>query len=208
MPHLLQFLESFIAHYGLAALFVSVALEALGAPLPGESAVMLASAAAAAGDLDIRAVAVIAFAAAVVGDNAGYLIGRTLGRATVLRAGGRFGIGEAQLARVEAVAHRYGPLMVVFARFVVILRQLNGIVAGTTGMRWPVFLAANMLGAALWVGLWSTLAYRLGRSVDIIPALWHHLGLVAAVVVPLLIAGMAAAWLYRRRRRDEAAPRR
>lgn len=207
MHHLLPFLENFIAQYGLAALFVSVSLEALGAPLPGESAVMFASGAAATGELDIRAVAATAFVAAVVGDNAGYLIGRILGRATVARAAGRFGIGEAHLAKTEAAAHRFGPVMVVFARFVVILRQLNGIVAGTTGMRWPVFLAANMLGAALWVGLWSTLAYRLGHSVDIIPVLWHHLGLVAAIAVPLLIAAMFVVWWRVRRHRNVATPR-
>ena len=54
--------------------------------------------------------------------------------------------------------------MVVVARFVVVLRQLNGIVAGTTGMPWPIFLAANATGAALWVGVWTTLAYRFGHS--------------------------------------------
>ena len=53
--------------------------------------------------------------------------------------------------------------MVVVARFVVLLRQLNGLVAGTTRMPWPRFLAANVVGAALWVGLWTTLAYRFGR---------------------------------------------
>jgi len=195
---ILHFLDGFIAQYGLAALFVSVSLESLGAPLPGESAVMLAAGAAATGDLNIYAVAVTAFLAAVVGDNAGYLIGRSLGRGAVIRVGGRFGVTDATMARAEAVARKHGPLMVVFARFVVVLRQLNGIVAGTTGMRWPVFLAANATGAALWVGLWSTLAYRFGHSIDIIPALWHHLSLVAAVAIPLLIAALAGAWILRR----------
>ena len=72
-----------------------------------------------------------------------------------------------------------------------VLRQLNGLVAGTTGMRWLHFLAANPAGAALWVGLWATLAYRFGHTTDIVPFLWHHLNLVAAVGVPLLIAGLA-----------------
>jgi membrane protein DedA with SNARE-associated domain len=191
-------LEAFIAQYGLLALFVSVTLESLGAPLPGESAVLLASGAAAAGKLNIYAVAIVAFGAAVLGDNIGYLIGRKLGRAPIAQHGARFGLTEANLQRVEKVAHKYGPMMVVVARFVVLLRQLNGLVAGTTGMRWTSFLAANVVGAALWVGFWTTLAYCFGHSTEIIPYLWHHLGLVAAIAVPLLIAALV--WLRVKRR--------
>jgi membrane protein DedA with SNARE-associated domain len=192
-------LAGLVAHYGLPALFVTITLETLGAPLPGESAVIVASAAAAAGELDIRAVALTAFAAAVLGDNIGYLIGRRFGRGAILKAGGRFGITEAALARAEAVARRWGPLMVVAARFVVLLRQLNGLVAGTTGMPWPRFLAANMVGAALWVGVWTTLAYRFGHRLDVVPQLWHHLSLVAAVAIPALVLALAA-MRYRHRR--------
>ena len=200
MQALIHHLSGLVAQYGVAALFASVTLEALGAPLPGESAVIAASAAAAAGDLDVRAVVAAAFLGAILGDNIGYLIGRKLGRPVIVRYCGRFGATEANMARVEAIAHRYGPLMVVFARFFVILRQLNGIVAGSTGMRWPVFLAANTLGAALWVGLWSTLAYRFGVKIDGLPVIWHHLKLIAAIGVPLLILVLVALHLRNRRR--------
>ena len=89
--------------------------------------------------------------------------------------------------------------MVVFARFVVLLRQLNGIVAGTTGMHWATFGIANAIGAALWVGVWTTLAYRFGRSAhDFLPFLWHHLHLLAVILVPLLIVGLGVLWLRTR----------
>ena len=189
--------QALIVQYGIPALFCSVMLEAIGAPLPGESAIILAAGAAAAGKLNIVTVAVTAFLAAVIGDNVGYLIGRKLGRPVILRYGRRFGVTDATLARAEAVARRRGPLMVVFARFVVVLRQLNGLVAGSTGMRWPVFLAANALGAALWVGSWATLAYRFGRTTDVVPYLWHHLSAVAAVAIPLLIVALAVLRLRR-----------
>ncbi|MFT3974148.1 MAG: DedA family protein [Amaricoccus sp.] len=185
--------EHLVSQLGAPALFVTLTLESLGAPVPGESAVIAASAAASRGELDIRAVAVAAFAGAVLGDNIGFLIGRKLGRRTVVRYGSRFGVTDAAFDRVEAVARRWGPLMVVAARFVVLLRQLNGIVAGTTGMAWPRFLAANALGAALWVGLWCTLAWRLGRDAHaFVPWIWHHLSLAAAVLVPLLVLGLLA----------------
>ena len=202
MSGIAHHLEALISEYGVAALFLSVMFEALGAPLPGESAVILASTAAAAGKLDIYAVAAAAFLAAVAGDNIGYLLGRKLGRPVITRYGARFGLTDAAFDRVEAVARKHGPLMVVVARFVVVLRQLNGIVAGTTGMHWPVFLLANAAGAALWVAVWTTLAYKFGHSTDIVPFIWHHLSAVMAVVVPLLIVGL----LVLHFRRSGAAP--
>jgi membrane protein DedA with SNARE-associated domain len=182
---------SLLSEYGVPALFLTIALESLGAPLPGESAIILASGAAAEGRLSIHAVVLAAFVGAVLGDNVGYLIGRRLGRPVIVRYGSRFGITDARFDKVEAVARQRGALMVVVARFVVVLRQLNGIVAGSSGMPWPRFLAANIAGAALWVGLWSTLAYRFGRSLDVLPFLLHHLSLVAAIATPLLIAALA-----------------
>ena len=189
---------SLISEYGIAALFLSVTLEALGAPLPGESAVIVASAAAAAGKLDIYAVAAAAFVAAVTGDNIGYLLGRKLGRPVITRYGSRIGLTDANFDRVEKVVRRHGPLIVVVARFVVVLRQLNGIVAGTTGMPWPTFLLANALGAALWVGVWTTVAYKFGHSTDIIPFIWHHLSAAMAIGMPLLLVGLAILHLRRR----------
>jgi membrane protein DedA with SNARE-associated domain len=193
-----QHFASLISEYGVAALFLSVTLEALGAPLPGESAVILASAAAAAGKLDIYAVAAAAFLAAVTGDNIGYLLGRKLGRPVITRYGSRIGLTDANFDRVEKVVRRHGPLIVVVARFVVVLRQLNGIVAGTTGMPWPAFLLANAVGAALWVGVWTTVAYKFGHSTDIIPFIWHHLSAVMAIGMPLLVAGLTILHFRRR----------
>jgi membrane protein DedA with SNARE-associated domain len=205
VSELSHMLAGLIAHYGIPALFISVALETLGAPLPGESAIIVAAGAAAGGTLNIYAVALTAFLAAVVGDNAGYLIGRKLGRPVITRYGARFGMTERNFDRVEAVARKYGPLMVVFARFIPILRQLNGLVAGTTRMYWPVFVAANALGAALWVGTWTTLAYRFGgHAAQVVPYFWHHLNLVGAVGVMLLI--LALAWLRLRRRSPGDVP--
>ncbi|MFO1208461.1 MAG: DedA family protein [Amaricoccus sp.] len=192
MTGLSHHIVALIEQFGVPALFLSVALEALGAPLPGESAIIVAASAAARGELPIGAVVIAAFLAAILGDNVGYLIGRHFGRSAVTRVGGRFGVTDAAMARAEAIVRRYGPAIVVVARFVVVLRQLNGLVAGTTGMPWPRFLAANVVGAALWVGLWATLAYRFGREADVIPWAWHHLNVLAMVAVPLLILAMIA----------------
>lgn len=187
--------------WGLAALFLSVMLEAVGLPLPGESAIIAASVAAAAGQFPILSVAAVSLAGAVLGDNIGYLIGRQLGRPTVLACGARFGVTATTLDRAETLVRRHGPVIVVGARFVVLLRQMNGIVAGTTAMPWGRFLAANILGALLWVGTWTTLAWHMGPAAGAaLPWLWHHLALVGAIALPLLVGLLVAVRLIGRRR--------
>lgn len=193
-------LEPFVQHYGLPGLFLDVYLESMGLPLPGETLMMLAAALAGLGQLNIFAVAGTAFVAAVTGDNTGYLIGRRLGRPLVVEHGGRFGITHERLAKVESVIRRHGPLIVASARFVILFRQLNGLAAGTVGMNWLTFLAANIVGAALWVGFWTTLAYRFGKDASFLPALWAHLSWTGFFVFAAILVALIAGVLYFRRK--------
>lgn len=192
-----------IEHYGAGALFVSLTLETLGLPFPGESALILAAGLAGAGKISIWTVAIAAWCGAVLGDNIAYLIGRRYGRAVVTRYGARFGVSESRYARVEAVFARFGPLMVIGARFVVLLRQMNGLVAGTAGMHWLAFALSNVLGAALWVGFWTTLAYQVGHSASMLPFIGRHIGLVASVLMALVLFGLFVGYL---RLRSEPKP--
>jgi len=164
-------IEPILAHYGYAAIFVMVALEALGMPVPGESGIIGSAVLAARGDLSIGYVLACVWAGAVLGDGIGYLVGRFAGRALVLRFGGRIGLTEERLAALEALFRRRGAAIVVTARFVVVLRQLNGIVAGTVKMPWPRFLLANAAGGLLWTLVWGLGTYLAAGSVG---ALTHH----------------------------------
>lgn len=60
---------------------------------------------------------------------------------------------------------------------------------------------SNLTSAALWVGFWAALAYRLGQDVSIVPYIWTHLSLIAMVVVPLLLAAIGLAWFRMRKSR-------
>jgi membrane protein DedA with SNARE-associated domain len=127
-------LEHFVRHYGVVAVMVILAFEALGAPLPGESLLIFASILAGRGEMSLPALLIFAWAGSVMGDNVGYLIGRKLGRAAVARYGAKIGLTAPRFNAVEGMFTRYGAATVAFARFVNVLRQLNGIVAGTLGM--------------------------------------------------------------------------
>lgn len=179
-----------LQQYGLPGLFTGVFVESFGLPVPGETMIIFFAGMAGAGKFSALGVGLTAFVAAVLGDNVGYLIGRLAGRQLIVAHGSRFGISEQRMHRVEMVIARRGVLVVTFARFFPLLRQLNGLAAGAAGMHWLHFLAANAVGAALWVTMWVTLASRLGAQAHILPLLTGHLNLVGAAV----IAGVVA-WL-------------
>ncbi|MCI0466089.1 MAG: DedA family protein, partial [Beijerinckiaceae bacterium] len=142
---LLGSLAPFIQEYGVLAVMVILTFESIGIPLPGESLLIVASVLAARGDISLPALMLSAWAGAVSGDNIGYLLGRRFGRALILRWGAKIGITAGALAKVETVFARYGALTVAFARFLNVLRQLNGIVAGIAKMEWKRFLFFNAL---------------------------------------------------------------
>jgi membrane protein DedA with SNARE-associated domain len=185
-----QTFMSFIAHYGYAAVFLLIMLEDFGMPVPGETALIVAAGAAATGELNIWGVLAAAFLGALVGDNIGYAIGHFAGRALVIRVGGKVGITPERYEYAEGFFSRYGDGIIVGARFVEILRQLNGIVAGTLGMDWRRFVAFNALGAALWVGVWGAAGYFAGEHIAQVHALFRRFTwlAVAAVAVAIVVA--------------------
>jgi len=191
IEHILGNLEPLVHAYGAAAVMVILTFESFGAPLPGESLLILASVLAGRGELPLPPLMLSAWAGAVFGDNIGYLIGRRLGRAIVLRYGEKVGINADRLDRVEAVFKRYGPVTVAFARFVNILRQLNGVVAGLLKMDWKRFLFFNALGGALWVSVWTVAGFYLGKHGSDIRAVAHDLERGGAILgVGVLIAAL------------------
>lgn len=205
---LIEEAQRYVGEYGYWAVFLGVFLENFGLPTPGESLMIAGALFASAGKLDIYWLLFLCWAAAVMGDNIGYAIGYKGGRPLVLRHGPRVGIKREHIERVEGFFQRHGGAVVLFARFVVVLRQLNGIVAGTMGMNWWRFVVYNALGAALWVGFWGGLAYWLGRRFkEVLKA--EHLAqpyLIAAAVAAVVVALLYS--LYRHRTRKRKRPSR
>ena len=157
-------MTEYLVQYGCGLLFVVVLLESTGLPLPGESLVVAGGLLAGEGSLHILLVLGAAFFGSIIGDNIGYLVGRRYGRAMVVRWGERFGLGEKRFKMVEERFQNYGIAVVLVARFIIILRQLNGFVAGTMKMNWPVFFLYNSLSAALWSFAYGGLAYLFGTA--------------------------------------------
>ena len=200
LPGFLNSLAGPLNHFGYWAVLLLVMVEDFGIPVPGETVLIAASVYAGAGRLNVVGVGLVGFTAAVLGDNIGFAIGHFGGRALVLRWGRYIRLTEERLAHAEAFFERHGGWIITVARFIEVLRQANGIVAGITGMRWRRFLVFNALGAALWTGTWVSLGYLAGSHISTI---YHYItqysfyALIALVV--LLVAYITRRVLHHRR---------
>jgi len=201
MNNLLATAHPFIVQYGYGALFGVLFAESFGLPLPGEAFLVTASFLATQGQLNIWLVGLTAWTAAVLGDNAGYAIGRFGGRRLVIRHGARVGISAERLNKTERFFAHYGPEIVIVARFFPVLRQLNGIVAGSAGMGWKRFAIYNALGALLWVGAWSYGVYYFGDQIKVWLLRLHTTAIWLAGALALILLVAAAYWAISKRMR-------
>ncbi len=178
-------LDHLLAHYGYGVVGLVVMLESMGAPLPGESLLIgTALYCAATHRLEIGWVVAVAVAGAIMGDNLGYLIGRSLGFRLLARWGSRIGLTEDRLTLGRYMFRRHGGKVVFFGRFIAILRTFAALLAGANRMPWPSFLIYNALGGIGWAGGYSLAAFLLGRQMERISGpLGLALGIVAMAVV-------------------------
>jgi len=158
--------KSLLEQYGLVILFIGVAIESAGIPLPGETALITAAFLARPeyGTFSLAAVIVVGAAGAIVGDNVGYWLGRSGGRALLER----WSVTKRQTARLLPPAERFfekhGPKTIFFARFIAILRVTAAWVAGIAHMHWWRFLLWNAAGAICWATLVGLVSYYLGNA--------------------------------------------
>lgn len=206
LPGVLHTLEPTLNHYGYLAVAGFVLLEDFGVPVPGETILIVGAIYAGTGRLSVWLVGFLAFLAAVVGDNIGFAIGHFGGRPLIERYGRYILLTRERIEKATSWFERHGGKIVVIARFVEGLRQANGIIAGITGMHWLRFLGFNALGAALWVGLWTTVGYFSGNNIDTIyrdaTRYEAYFGAVVGVVIVAFVGHRV--WRWRRGRRERA----
>lgn len=157
-------IQPFLHEYGLLTLFLIIYFESLGAPLPGERP-RQRFAARIPRRVEHRQRLFVVWVAAVAGDFTGYLIGHYGGRPLLEKHGWMVRLTPERLHKFEEIFRVRGPIIVVTARFFILLRQLNGLIAGSMGMPWARFLIANIIGAALWTAVWGLGPYFFGDFV-------------------------------------------
>jgi membrane protein DedA with SNARE-associated domain len=180
-------LMQFVSSYGYWGLGGVIALESMGIPLPGETALIAAAVyAGTTHELNIWFVIAAAAGGAILGDNAGYWIGREAGYRLLRRYGPYVGLNESKFKLGLYLFQRRGAEIVFFGRFIAVLRALAALLAGANRMGWPRFLLFNAAGGIVWTALYGTAAYHFGNKL-------HHLskeaglGLSALAVIVIII---------------------
>jgi membrane protein DedA with SNARE-associated domain len=181
-------------HVGYPVLFGLVAIETMGVPVPGETAIFTAGILASRDELQIEIVIAVAALAAIIGDNIGFAIGRRVGRRLLLAPGPLERHRRRVIEVGEPFFDRHGPKAVFLGRWITGLRITSAWLAGVNRMAWPTFLFWNALGGICWAASVALVAYYLGRGAE---RVFNAAGLGGAGVV---IVGGVIVWLIVRRR--------
>jgi membrane protein DedA with SNARE-associated domain len=194
---LAQYVQPIVAQYGLYAVFLIVMLESAGLPLPGETALVLASIfAGATGQLDIVHVIAVAAAGAIIGDNVGFMVGRRYGLPLVERYGKLVGLDEKRLLFGQHMFARHGAKIVFFGRFIAVLRIFAALLAGVNHYSWRAFLFYNAAGGVIWAAIFGVGGYFFGDAIHRVAGPVGMIGLGFAIV------GLFAGWWIMRHQEE------
>ena len=179
--------------YVLLALLVGG--ESAGIPLPGETALITGSILASQGKLWLPLVIAVAAAAAIVGDNIGYELGRHGARRLLTRPGRFEDRRQAFLVRGQAFFDRHGAKTLFLGPWLPFLRITAAWLAGANHMPWPRFFAWNALGGISWAVSVGVFGYLAG---EIAVRILHDAGYVVLALIALVLVGLAVWYAVRR----------
>jgi membrane protein DedA with SNARE-associated domain len=190
-------MEHLVETYGLGLLFVLIMAESAGIPLPGETALIGAGLLASQGKLDPVAVIAVAAAAAIIGDNGGYWVGRRWGRQILKKWKRVERFAERVIPPSERFFEKHGGKTVFFARFIAILRFTAAWLAGISRMPWWRFFFWNAAGGLTWAIGVTLLAYYGGKAAA---EAFDRYGLIGAgAIVGAVVLVLGAIHVWRRR---------
>lgn len=153
--------------YALVGVFAFAETGAfVGLLVPGETVMILGGAVAGQGATDLYLTIALAWVAAVCGDSTSFFIGRRLGREFLLKHGPRFGLEQERLHQVEDFFTRHGGKTIFLGRFVGFVRAFAPFIAGSSGMRYRMFIPYSVLGCGVWVSSAVVVGYLFSRSID------------------------------------------
>jgi len=188
-------ISDLIASYGYWAVFLLVGAESLGIPLPGETALITAGIYAGhTHRLSPWLIFLVASAGAIIGDNIGYWLGNKGGYPLARRYGPRVRLDERKLKIARYLFDTHGAKVVFFGRFVSVLRTYAAFLAGTSKMRWRLFVVANASGGIIWAGVYTLAAYLAGNMLRQVS------GIIDWVLIGVAVVAIVAAFLLVRRR--------
>ena len=199
-------LRNALGTLGYPAVGLFIMIESAGIPFPGETMLLLAAFYAAVDhQLQIPWVIVCAASGAIIGDNIGFLVGRTGGYAFVRRFGRYIFLKPQHLEIAERFFTKHGNKTVFFGRFIAILRAWAAFLAGVNRMRWSTFLVYNAAGGIVWATIFGCLGFFAGRvfheNFAAVEQLARTISWVGVGVVVVLVIVLSVLYRVRRNRR-------
>ncbi|HEV3132527.1 MAG TPA: DedA family protein [Acidimicrobiales bacterium] len=179
-----------ITSYGYLAVFLLIALESFGVPLPGETALIVAATyAGATHRLSPEVIFLVGSAGAIIGDTCGYWIGDKGGYPLLRRYGHYVRLDVAKLKVARYMFLRHGGKVVFFGRFVSVLRTYAAFLAGLNKMHYRRFLAFNASGGIIWCAVFTFGAYWFGNRITKIagPVGLVLLGVAVIVIIASIV---------------------
>jgi membrane protein DedA with SNARE-associated domain len=209
---MIETLQHWLHAYGYGVITLVIGLESMGLPLPGESLLIGAAIyASVTGKLAIEWIVLAAIVGAILGDNAGFAIGRAAGPRTLARYGPRLGLTAERQALGRYLFRRHGGKVVFFGRFLAVLRTFAALLAGANGMDWPRFLVWNAAGGIVWCTLYGFGAWALGDAAQRLSTpVGIALGIVTAALALFVVVQLRrheAAWTQAALQSERAPPR-
>ncbi|MDE2311915.1 MAG: VTT domain-containing protein [Patescibacteria group bacterium] len=191
---------AFLQTAGYLGLFIIVCAETsvfIGFFLPGDSLLFSAGLLSSLGYFDISLILLLAFIAAIIGDNIGYYVGKKYGTKIFYKEHSLF-LNKQYIGQAEDFYRRHGGKTLVIARFLPVVRTAAPVLAGVGRMRYPIFFAYNVLGALIWSLTMSLFGFYLGKF---IPHAERYLALILVGIVVISLAPAAVAILKDKDRR-------
>ena len=202
--HLDKHLNSIIESYGVLCylLFFAVIFAETGLVvtpfLPGDSLLFALGTLAATGSLHVAWLFAILSAAAVLGDNANYTIGKYFGSIILKRQDAWF-LKKEHIERTHRFYERYGPKTIVLARFVPIVRTFAPFVAGLGKMNYLRFFTYNVAGGVLWIAVFVFGGFFFGN----IRVIKENFTLtIFAIIIISIMPAVIEVWKEKRRKPD------
>ncbi|HWE67449.1 MAG TPA: DedA family protein [Acidimicrobiales bacterium] len=185
-------MEHFLSSWGYLAVFVLSFISSMGIPVGAELAI-IGGGALASGQiahvhpLNVVLVIVLATVAEVLGSLAGYLIGAYGGRPLVDRLGKYILLTHKDLDRAETWFARRGEPLVLFGRFIPLLRSFVSLAAGLGEMAVAKFILYTFIGCAIWCTVLTSVGYSLGATYNHVVKDFSYAGYVLAVLAVLAV---------------------
>ena len=162
--------------------------------LPGDSLLFAGGALAALGSFNLTTLAITFFVAAVIGDTVNYHIGKWLGTSIPKGSWLSKVISEERIAIANGFFEKHVGKTIIIARFMPFIRTFAPFVAGASHMSYRKFFMYNVIGAFIWVGLFTYAGYFFGN----IPFVRDNFSTVILAIIFVSILPAVIGWIRSR----------